>query len=160
MTDDIDPEVLADLQLRKASECDRTRTQEADNPFDGTTVAVLPCRRCGVPCDVSAEAMLAFETFNKRLASIGEAPLDHEHIMRCKKCNEWNSRKVAEVAEQRRVRNAQLVKELGAERPPHWQREREIIDELRRGGCEDVDGLVRRIAERRDSSKGGKRVVH
>src|SRR4051812_28254255 len=93
MREKLDPEVLADLQLRERTA--RERPGNSETQFGRMLRAVgtprvvdkTPCRaRCGGLADWTEEAENAFSTFNRMLDASGDAPLDKTKILFCDAC--------------------------------------------------------------------------
>lgn len=154
MSDEIDPEVLADLQLRASSERDRTRSRNAN--YDWTPPPVIdrvPCRaRCGNVADWTQEAQDAFETFNRILAQRDEGPLDKTRIVFCDECKA----KGATIAGPRNRKHVDIVRDLveqlkQTEKP---RSERILLKNLELQGHPDIPGLLDAIDQKR--AKGGK----
>ena len=62
----LDPEGLADLRRREASEGDRTRTRETAQAFgDPAPVEHWPCRGCGTLVGIPQAALDAFEALDR-----------------------------------------------------------------------------------------------
>lgn len=121
-TDEItDPEVLADLRKRDASERDRGRTR----PLGWVPAPIVEhwgCKGCGALVGVTKEAVETREVFNARLRSRGEAELAKDRIVFCPSCkarDEDLARAQAEAKAAARKPHEQKPLELGdqAERP-------------------------------------------
>jgi hypothetical protein len=144
--DDMDPEVRADLELRERLAASRPRVsdgqfaekiREAAKP---RIIERVPCRnRCGAVADWTEEAEQAFMTFNHKLASAAEAPLDKTRIVFCPSCARRLS---AESSQRNRMmvnKIGDAIRELKAGCPP--RREDELLDKLERSGHPDIAGL-------------------
>lgn len=160
MSFDEDPEVVADLQLRAATERDRTRTRGV-GAYDWqapTAVTRWPCRGgCQALIDVTDEATHALDVYNRELARRGEALLDTSRTAFCNACRERGAAIAADRNRKHVEAVAKLVVELKTDPGPMPEREWEIINNLRLMHHPDVDGLVQSIRERRDRGKQGKR---
>lgn len=93
MSDEMDPEVSADLQLRAYTARTRTGLTEAQfaakirETATPKIIGKVPCRaRCGNLADWTEEAEDAFNTFNRKLAQTADAPLDKTKIAFCASC--------------------------------------------------------------------------
>lgn len=151
-----DPEVIADLRLRESSTRDRTRTGETKwQP--PKIVEHVPCRaRCGAMAEWTEEAEERFAMFNRMLASRMDAPLDKTRIVFCNACR---AKGVGAAADSNRDRVAYmrpLILELRGEPAPKAEREREILEKLKKAGHPDLGGLVKAIAARRESKPQGR----
>lgn len=83
---DFDPEVLADLRFRDASEGDRTRSRSAVYA-PAAIVEHWPCRkRCGAMVGVTEVALDAFEANNRRLVQMRLQPMAKHEVMWCPDC--------------------------------------------------------------------------
>lgn len=71
---DRDPEVLADLRARQASEGDRSRTRP-DGWVPPAIVERWPCTGCNALVDMPRGAIELHAMFNRQLARRGERPL-------------------------------------------------------------------------------------
>lgn len=84
----LDPEVLADLRRREASERDPSRTRS--DPSAWTEPAIVehwPCRKgCGAMVGVTREAVDTLATANRMLASRREQPIAKAKVMWCPEC--------------------------------------------------------------------------
>lgn len=159
MSEDMDPEVIADLALRAANLRDRNRGKDADEVYNWTEppiVASWPCRgRCGATVGVTQHAVDALTQANERLRGRGEPEI--EHVTFCEACT---SRLKAEAAERRARRDATMtamIRELRAGVSP--EKERDILAKLRAMHHPDVDGLARLLAERRAAAKPQRRPI-
>jgi hypothetical protein len=161
VSDEIDPEVLADMQLRSYTEASRPRMSEAAfaagvrAAATPNVIGVVPCRgRCGAVVDWTEEAEQAFETWNRILLGKREAPLDKTRITFCNSCRARGARLSAENNRKQVDRLAELVRELKDEPPPSPSRERELLEAIKALNHPDVDALVQTIREKRTKSPG------
>lgn len=165
MTEEIDPEVLADLQLRISSERDSTRSR-GSGTYAWTTPVIVAHWRCrsrescrtavaGEPAlvGVTQETLDALEGFNSELRRRMQADLPTHSIVFCDECKRHGISMQAEANRKRADRMAERVRKLrdGCSA----DEEREIIEVLRKTHP-DVDGLLRAIRERREGAHGGK----
>lgn len=150
ISDDEDPEVLADLQLRASSERDRSRSR-SDGNYSWSPPSIVGKWRCRNPhckslVDVPEPAMERFCAFNELLRRRGEEPLDRDKILFCPSC-EAEFRRVAGDRRRERVeRMRSAIVELKATRDA--ERQRELLDQLRIWHHPDVDGLANWLRER------------
>lgn len=157
---DPDPEVIADLQLRAASERDRNRERPESYAWSPPKiVGQWKCRnpQCSGLADVPEIAMERWLAFSEQLRARGETTLDPSKILYCVSClaaykASAPDRRQAQVA--RMAVAIRTLKEAG-----DATRERDLVGQLEQWGHPDVDGLVKAITERRASESGrpGKR---
>lgn len=121
-----DPEVLADLQLRDASERDRGRTR----PLGWSPPVFVehwPCKGCGALVGMTKESLDVHAMFNRQLASKRESPLPKRGCCDdCKTRDEDLARMQADAAAAARRPHEQKPLELGgdqAQERPSGQRE-------------------------------------
>lgn len=155
MSEEIDPEVLADLQLRKASEHDRTRTRTANYSWrPPEDVAHWKCRnpKCSAMVGVTQEAVDAAAVFDRELHRQRESPLDRERIAMCVECRQLFFKQRADKNRAQVDGLAGLIRELKGD-PPRPDRERTLIEQIRHMHHPDVDALVQAIRERREGGK-------
>lgn len=172
----MDPEVLADLQLRASSQYDSERSGAPMRPY-GSTVIVehWPCRRpgCKNVVGVTEVAIERVVSFSETLAREGDAviagrhprkrpdeyvaahykPLDATAIVFCGECIAVHREMGAPKRRAEVERMRTLIVELKTDPGPTPMREREIVIQLRAWHHPDVEGLTRAIAERRTGAK-------
>lgn len=153
-----DEEVRADLRARVSTEYDRSRTRaplkaaEALGMGSAAIVAQWPCRGgCGALVDVTEAACDAMVQFNKHLRKRLEAPIDTAKTVFCAACRERGRKLSAENARKTLDAISNRVAELRGNPAPNPERERVLIDELKRLGCEEVPLIVAAIRERREA---------
>lgn len=152
-----DPEVLADLKLRSATERDPSRAREMPTYATPKVVDKVPCRaRCGNVCDWTEEAVQAFETCNRILAARDEAPLDQTKIAFCAACRARGATLAADNSRQHVERLGALIRELKASSDPGS--ERDLIKQLGKLGHPDVEGLTGALRDARAKQPSGRRV--
>lgn len=144
MSDEPDPEVVDDLQLRDRSAADRARTR-GDGVYDWRQPKIVGKWHCFAPhcqslVDVTEETMDRWATFNSHLASRGEPPLDHGRILRCDSCRAAFAAVRSSKLRERVDQMADLIRQLKAAQDP--RREREIIAQLEKWHHPDVQGLL------------------
>jgi hypothetical protein len=150
MSDELDPEVLADLQLRKASEHDRTRTR-GQGVYDwkpDPTVAQWVCRNasCRALVDVPQICVDRLAAFNANyLAPFNLQPILTSEVMVCDGC-----RKLLAAMYDKRNRNqvdtmADALRKLRASSNPEGELELQKL--LTKCGYHDVPGTVRALRD-------------
>lgn len=160
MSYELDPEVVADLRQRESTTYDSTRTR--GNPAaewkSPDIIAVWPCRipGCKVKIPVTQEALDNKAVFDRQLSRKGEEPLDIGKIMVCPSCLDFGQN-----SPERNVRRWQKLDRIAAavntiKNSQVPKNERESIEQLRRDGHPDVEGLVEAVASRLRNG-GGKR---
>ena len=157
MSDEMDPEVAADLRLREASRFDRSRNQ-GDMPkyVPAKVIDRVPCRnRCGAVVSWTEEAESTFQTFNRQLAKKLEPQLDKTKIVFCNTCRASG---VAQAADRNRKQVdyiAGIIRELKG--GLDGDKYREAIDKLKKAGHPDIDGLEQALREKAASKPGGRK---
>lgn len=144
-----DPEVIADLQLRDATERDRSRTRRASYAWTPSKiVGAWRCKnlRCPAFVEVTEETMERFCMFNSQLRSRGEAPLDPSKILYCDPCITEYKRTAPDRRRAQMDRMAVVIRQL--KDSGDASRERDLIAQLEEWGHPDVTGLVKAITER------------
>lgn len=148
--DEEDPEVVADIRFREASTRDRSRSGEARWQAP-EIVDRVPCRaRCGSLVDWTEEAEERFAIFNRQLKRKMEAPLDKTKIVFCDGCRTKGLKAAAERNRDAVEFMKPLILELRGEPAPKGEREREIIEKLKKAGHPDIEGLCQAIKTRRE----------
>jgi hypothetical protein len=162
--DEQDPEVVADLQLRAYTAASRKGLSDAqfgDAIKAAATPRIIdkvPCRaRCGRLTEWTEEAQDAFDTFNRKLSGEREAPLDKTRIAFCDNCRKLGATYAADRNRKQVDALAVLIRELKDEPPPNTQRERELVEAIKKAGHPDVEGLVQTVREKRAKQPTGKR---
>lgn len=153
--DEPDPEVLADLALRKASEHDSSRTRTAKYDWsEPEFVGQWKCRRpeCTMFVGITEDALNAFCTFNDELRRRGEATLEKDSIVWCPRCLAEYKRSAGDRRRGQVERMRVAIIELKG--TPKSYRERELLDQLRLWGHPDVDGLTNWLRERSKNGNG------
>jgi hypothetical protein len=112
----LDPEVLADLRRREASERDPSRSRETSQAFGvATVVEHWPCRGgCNMMVGVTQAAVDAFATLNAQLVRRREQPMAKGKVVWCPACK-LRDDEIAAMQRQREVaaRRPQQQTELG-----------------------------------------------
>jgi hypothetical protein len=136
-----DPEVVADLKLRAATERDRSRSREMPAFVPPKFKGKVPCRgRCGGVVDWTEDAEERFEMFNRILKSKMEAPLDKTLIVFCEKCKSVGLAAAAAVNLKKVEVMAKLIRELKTKSDPPG--ETEILEKLKKLDHPDIPGLL------------------
>lgn len=146
-TVDLDPEVVADMQKRDASERDRTRARSAVG-FGGnawTSPKFVGKWRCANPecaalVDITEEAFEALCTFNGKLRSDNQQPLDTNKIARCPECVAKIQVIREEKQHERREQLAYAIQQLKQSRDP--RNERDLVEKIKKLHHPDVEGLL------------------
>lgn len=145
--EDQDPEVVADMRLRAATEASRPAAPMPSwKPPE--VAAQWKCRhpRCSRLVDVPPDAVEYRDMFNRMLTARGEAPMSTDAIVVC----DEHRRELADFkVEYLRRQNERLklnIQRLKASRDP--ERETELIAEIRRDHHPFVDELVQSLAEK------------
>lgn len=168
MSDEEDPEVIADLQLRAASEFDRTRTRGANyawrKPPDAAT---WMCRnpQCRAPVGVPEEAVHALDVHSRRLASLDEKLIDVGEIVMCDACRavfqSFVEKRQAQIRESmadliRQFKNGETSFQVKRKDGVYQVNEREALEQLERWGHPDVKGFAQHFQAKRESGKAKK----
>lgn len=159
MSEEIDPEVLADLQLRKASEYDSTRTRGLGvyawkPPAD---VAQWPCRRpgCGAMVGVTQDTVDYLAMTNRWIAEgrlvdqLDKRPLASDAVVLCADCRVLLEKMREEKSAARRAETRDLVQRMKAS--PNPRNEHELIKRLSQLHHPDVTGLIESLAAKLES---------
>jgi hypothetical protein len=156
--DEEDPEVIADLRLRAASEFDRTRTRPTGHRSfsPDPVIGQVPCRgRCGALADWTESAENAFQTWNRVLERRDEGPLDKTRIVFCETCRKLGQHMSAERNRVHVDKLADLIRQLKESTEP--ESERDLIERIAKLNHPDVAGLVKAIKDARERETGNKR---
>lgn len=163
MTRDLDPEQLADLRLRSASEHDRGRSRTTARVMGGDDPAERwPCRRCTIAMvEVNATTVAALESSNALLAKRGERMIPKSQVVFCSTCEPIARRERAERYDRERAEIAELIRELRS-LIDNDLREASIAARLRELGHANVPALLseaktRRAEKRRATTTNGPR---
>jgi hypothetical protein len=147
VSDEEDPEVIADLQLRAYTEKTRKGLSEAQfgaairEAATPRIIEQVPCRaRCGNVCDWTVEAEEQFAMFNRELLRRREAPLDKTKIVFCQRCIDSAAPIRATEARKHVEYIADLIRRLKASSNPEG--ERELLEKLKRASHPDIPGLL------------------
>jgi hypothetical protein len=120
---DTDPEVLADLRHREASERDRSRSR--NDPAAWTPPAIVehwPCRTgCGAMVGVSQDAVDSRNMFNDRLARRREPAIQRNEVVRCGACTKRDEDLAQLERDSKRAqRQSELREAAPVEERPNW----------------------------------------
>lgn len=149
---DEDPEVVADLRLRAATERDPNRSREMPRYEPAKIHSHVPCRgRCGAIVSWTEEAEHAFQTWNRVLAAKAEAPLDKTRIVFCNTCRQRGAELTADANRKKVDAMAAAIRELKI--GCHEHRENELLDKLEQAGHPDVPGLRQWLRDNAGKSK-------
>lgn len=157
--DDIDPEVLADIRLRESSKYDSTRTSVGAMPTwtPPKVIDRVPCRaRCGAVVSWTEEAESMLQTFNRILARRVEPELDRTKTLFCSSCRTRGADLAAERNRKQVDAIAAMIREI--KNGASSDRYRELLDNLRKAGHPDVDGLHQALLDKANS-KPAKRIT-
>lgn len=158
MSYELDPEVLADLQLRESTVRERGNRRSAPMPSwsPPAIVGQWPCKVCKRPVDVPDAAMERFEAFSAALVRRGEQPLDEKRILFCDECRNEYIRTAPDRRRGQVERMRPVIVQLKNSRNP--EQEWAAIKQLEEWRHPDVPGLVQSIRARIDakSSKAPK----
>ncbi len=144
MSDEMDPEVLADLELRSATERDKTRSR-GNGVYSWqrpVIVARWPCRnvKCRAPVDVTQDAIDHLAMCNRWLAQRNEPPIATSEVVMCLACREllveWEARKNKRVGEDMAV----AIRQLKASNNP--ETDADLLRTLKACKHPDLPGLL------------------
>lgn len=119
--EEVDPEVIADLQLRAASEHDPTRERPTALRFEPCpTVRMLPCRNksCLKPCELTSTGQEQLVMFNRMLLRRGEQPINEHDLLVCGDCRSLLEKRIADRARERTTEMAETVRKLKDSKNP------------------------------------------
>jgi len=166
MSDELDPEVVADLQLRAYSEHDRTRTR-GEGAYDWKPPAAVTEWKCRTPpckvfVGVDADTVEQWEMFNRELVRRAEKPIASHEVVRCASC-ELEMAKVQPLRLRKRVdRMADVIRQLkdGKEQIRYRDNEGDQIGnrelafaKLKEWGHPDVEGFRQALTEKSSPNK-------
>lgn len=164
MSDDMDPEVLADLQLREQTTRERPRmsdAQFAENLREAAAPRVIgkvPCRaRCGNVADWTEEAEAAFQTWNRKLVADREAPLDKTRIVFCDDCRRRGAVEAAQSNRNHVEAMRAAIQELKEHPPETPSEEREAVKRLEKLRHPFPHDCIKAILENGSKKRGSRR---
>jgi hypothetical protein len=152
MSDELDPEVLADLRLREATLRDPTRTKrdQAVRWDPPEVVTTWPCRNkaCQWPVDVTQSAIDSFNLFNAILVKRGEPALSTTEIVVCDECRKKLEQHKAGLNYERRDEMRELIRRLKASKDPRKdpRKETELLALLEKRRHPDIPGLLESLS--------------
>lgn len=164
MSDELDPEVIADLRLRASTERDTSRAKEAPTWTPAKIFGQWCCRTpgCGAMVDVTEDCFERWSIFNRELRRRGEDPLDPKLIVYCDRCEGLFRAASADKRRKEVDRMAEVIRQLkdGAETlDVTWNGQRhtlsktEAYEKLQKWGHPDAHGLKQAIEEKASSGK-------
>ncbi len=166
MSDEMDPEVVADLQLRAYSQNDRSRTR-GEGVYDWkppADVAQWKCRTppCKVFVGVDADTVEQWEMFNRELKRRGEKPIASHEVMICDSCRANHAEILPLKQLKRNDRMADVIRQIkNGDTSIRWKENdgdhignrREAIDMLKKWGHPDVVGFEQALSEKSSPNK-------
>ena len=150
MSDEEDPEVVADLRLRAATERDDSRSRLTPAQLlawkPDAPVAQWHCRHpsCASLVDVTQEAVDTLATMNGRLRSLGEREIPTDAVMLCEPHRNLMHRILEEKHGEQRVELAECVKRM--RQSPAPRNEHDLIKRMTALHHPDVTGLIESLA--------------
>ncbi len=157
MGDEMDPEVLADLQLRAQTIRERGGSSREVTWHAPTFVDKWPCRnpQCRKPVEVTAETVDRYRVFNAELVKRGEDKMDFRAIVYCDQCRVEFQRTAADRRRGQVDRMAPVIRQVKNSKNPEG--ETSAIVQLKAWHHPDVEGLVQAVRSRLDG-KGGQKM--
>lgn len=159
MSDEEDPEVIADLQLRAYTEKSRNGLSEAAfgqairAAAKPKIIGQVPCRaRCGSLVDWTEEAEESFATFNRKLLSTRDAPLDKTRIVFCIRCRDRGRLEAAAINREHIDRLREVIRRVKAS--SHPDSEHDLHKQLRELRHPDVEGLLEALRTKGQKQPG------
>jgi hypothetical protein len=156
MGDEMDPEVLADLQLRARTVRERGGQSRGATWHPPTFVDKWPCRnpQCRKPVEVTAETVDRYQVFNGELSKRGEERMDFRAIVYCDPCRDEFQRTAAGRRRGQVDRMALVIRQVKASKNPEG--ETAAIAQLKAWHHPDVEGLIQAVRARLDGKSGKK----
>lgn len=155
MSDDIDPEVRADLQLRARTERERTSVTPVWTP--PKIHSKVPCRgRCGSTCEWTEDAEERFQIFNRELERRNEAPLDKTKIVFCLACAAVGADAAAKRNRKMVDAVGDIIRELKA--GTDAAHELDLLHKLEKAGHPNIEGLKQWLVENKTKNSAGGRL--
>lgn len=144
MSEEFDPEVARDIQLREDSRRDFARTR-GRGVYDWQPSPVVGKWKCRVPVctnfvDVTEQAMETWALFNRELRRRGEAPIETSKVLYCPRCLAEYKRTAPDRRRGQVDRMGDGIRQLKASPDP--SSEHELIKQLEQWGHPDVHGLL------------------
>lgn len=160
--EELDPEVLADLQLRARTLSERgdryLRPSPAQLYRKPVDAAQWKCRfpRCEILIGVADDVVQYLENFNAELATRGERAIPTDAILVCPEHLKLALEHRAQKQRERSDRMRDNIRKLRAsELDPNLMPD--VLADLRRDHHPDVDGMVAAMLARLNGSSGGKK---
>jgi hypothetical protein len=150
-----DPEVVADLRLRAASERDRTRTGPVATYEAAAVVAHWPCRACRQPTELTETGADRFTFFNRALVARGEAPIDTGAVLFCGACRAEGTTYASRRNREHVDKLAEKIREYKASHDS--RRQAELEHEMAKLHHPDLPGLVEAVRQARATVATGDR---
>jgi hypothetical protein len=162
MSDEMDPEVIADLKLRAYSERDSSRGKVTEDHIanwrpDGV-VTQWKCRmeKCMRFMDVTQEGIDRLDDANAHLAKRGEPPLKSFEVAICQTCMRMRAGDVGRRLRERVTGLAENIRKLKEHAKP--RQASELLAAIIKAKHPDLPGLLDAIEARRSKSgESGKR---
>lgn len=162
MSDEMDPEVIADLKLRAYTEHDSSRTRRAVSAIGGggpePFVAAWACRNppCAKPVPVTQTAIDTLAQFNGEPYKFAREsrPIKESHVVACPECEHLARDYRAKAMDTRRYELSKAIKLLKEKKNP--RDEKDLVELLKKLRHPDVAGLIEAI-ETRHKLPGNKR---
>jgi hypothetical protein len=154
-----DPEVEADIRLRESTRYDTSRnlTGKAPTWTPPKVLDRVPCRaRCGAVVAWTDDAEEKLQIFNGILKRKMEPEIDRTKTLFCNSCRVKGAEMSAERNRKQVDFVAERIKEL--KNGAGGDRYRELLDQLRKAGHPDVDGLHQCLLEKA-AQKPSKRIT-
>lgn len=150
-----DPEVVADLRLRAATERDRSRTGPVLLHQAAAVVAHWPCRACRQPTELTEAGADRFEAFNRVLRARGEEPIATGAVLFCDSCRVEGT---AYASKRNRDHVDKLAEKIREYKASHdSRRQAELEHEMAKLHHPDLPGLVEAVKQARATVATGDR---
>ncbi len=146
MSEELDPEVIADLRLRAQTERERgNRAAAAPVWTPPVIVDSWPCRhpQCSVRVDVTQDVVDQLAVFNGYLRRRNERPIPTDAVVVCDTHRLALTAYRTEQLDKKRTAMTEAVQKLKAS--PNARAEHELLAELKRMHHPDIDGLLQSL---------------
>jgi hypothetical protein len=151
----VDDELDEDAIRRIESLRDPTRTGDPGPFRPSPTIGTVACRgRCGARVEWTESAEDAFVLWNRILGSRRELPLDRDVVVFCASCRTTGIAMQGDRNRKAACAMRDAIRELRD--CTHPQRERDLVERIKKLGHPDADGLVSAIRERRQQQRPGR----
>ena len=156
MTEEIDPEIIADLRLRAYTERDRSRSGEAVYA-PPVFVDRWECRhpQCSTLVDVTPDAVEHLAMFNAELTRRGERLIPTDAIVLCDDHRKLAADYRVGALSKKHDKLRGAIKTIRDSKAP--RREAEAIKICQDCHHPDLEGLLQAVESRLSGGKGGKR---